>query len=122
MVTFSTISFSTASKGSLPMSKPVDRSGPTFVDWLAASYVIVPQRDTTGMMPILHSLGLMMSRQSAPLWSLLRPFSGIDRRRCGDGRGNLFVLERERDRRRVADGWRCVCGCDRCGVMTDDTK
>mmetsp|Transcript_1286 Transcript_1286/g.2938 ORF Transcript_1286/g.2938 Transcript_1286/m.2938 type:complete len:215 (-) Transcript_1286:249-893(-) len=63
--------------GSPPMPTHVDWPRPTAVVWPTASYVSVPLRDTMptwpgawmwpGMMPILHSPGLMMPGQLGPM-------------------------------------------------------
>merc|ERR1719384_2491857 len=73
--------------GSPPMPTTVDWPSPTSVVWFTASYVSVPLRETTpilptewmwpGMMPILHSLGLMMPRQLGPMRRLLPPLCFI---------------------------------------------
>src|SRR6185437_14927221 len=63
--------------GSPPMPITVDWPRPTLVVWNTASYVNVPERDTIatlpgwwmwpGMMPILHSPGVMMPGQFGPI-------------------------------------------------------
>jgi hypothetical protein len=64
-------------KGSPPIPTTVDYPSPNFDVWSTASYVKVPERDTTpilpgvwieaGMIPILHSPGLMMPGQLGPI-------------------------------------------------------
>ena len=67
--------------GSPPIPTTVDWPRPCAVVWNTASYVSVPDRETTpilpgvwmypGMMPILHSPGLMMPGQLGPMRRVL---------------------------------------------------
>ena len=63
--------------GSPPMPTAVDWPSPALVVWNTASYVSVPERETTpteplrkmlpGMMPILHWSGVTMPGQFGPI-------------------------------------------------------